>query len=186
MAALQQPTHPFADCYETLPKDIDMMLYLLNVPVGDSREGICVWDPFVGPMGASQDHIARRGYHRLGLTYDAGAPRAPADADFIVTNPPFSDKAAILRKFLSWGVPFAMILPTACIQTKYMAELFDVGTWDVYFPDCRLGFALRGYLQKTPPFLSCYVVWRPSDTPDVRMHYLRRKRVMDHFDEYFN
>jgi hypothetical protein len=155
--------------------------------VGDAREGICVWDPFVAPGSASQAHLQERGYHRINLPYCGDQPRAPGDVDYIVTNPPFSAKGPIVSRFLTWGVPFAMILPTSCLQTKYMADALRVGCWDIYMPDCRLRFARNGEVQNTPPFLSCYVVWRPHATPDVRMHYMRRAAILDAIAEgYFN
>lgn len=166
------------ETFETRNCDIRLMVKLLNIPPDDS---VTVWDPFVAPGAMSQLYLEFLGYRSHRQNYDPTQERAPAEVDFIITNPPFSDKAGILRRFVNWGVPFAMILPTSCIQRSYFRSLCSIGQWHIYVPDEQLKFHRNGTVLPSAPFLSAFFVWRPAlNSPNaVQIHYLRYQREID-------
>jgi len=47
------------------------------------------------------------------------------ECDTIISNPPFSVKKQVLQKMKELDKPFILILPTLCIQTKYMKQIFN-------------------------------------------------------------
>ncbi|KAH9260273.1 hypothetical protein BASA81_001443 [Batrachochytrium salamandrivorans] len=81
------------------------------------------------------------------------------DYDIIITNPPFSNKKAVLEKLMKDGKPFIMIMPISVICTKMYSKFLDEGT--IVMPRSRIQFARDGKTtQGKCPFDSFYYYWR--------------------------
>lgn len=161
------------DTFETEEVDLDYMLSLvrdhcssLSVPV--------VWDPFVAPGSASQRFIAQRAHSpAVELAWELTTHDDVRDAgvQYIVTNPPFSNKSEVLRKLLYLGLPFVVILPTATMQRVFMQEFFKDGNWRIMIPNRFLRFHVGGQRCHSPPFPSAFYFWKPSDHNRVSVDF---------------
>lgn len=167
------------DTFETEPVDLEYMLAIvkdhcssLSVPV--------VWDPFVAPGSASQRYIAQRvNTPAVQLAWELATHDGVRDAgvQYIVTNPPFSNKSEVLRKLLHLGLPFVVILPTATMQRVFMQDFFKNGYWRVMIPNRFLRFHVGGRRCHSPPFPSAFYFWTPSVQGHVSVHFF------DHLSE---
>lgn len=147
------------DNYETHPFDLN---YMLTRWV--DREHDVVWDPFVA-SGSSQREMEKRGYRVYGGTENVmELERAPPSVTIIVTNPPFSDKSAILRKLASFNVRFVLLLPTIVIQRDYFSAVVrsSFRHWHVALPNKSLAFHGNGRVQHLPAFKSCFIASSPA------------------------
>jgi hypothetical protein len=163
------------DTFETEPVDLEFMVR--HIKYRDNFRNVCVWDPFVAPGSASQRYLASISippsndleWGREDTTKEA---IRRAGVEYIVTNPPFSSKAKVLRDLISIGLPFAVILPTATMQRVFMQEFFKKGQWHIQIPSRFLRFHVGGRRCHSPPFPSAFYFWTPSELSYVSVGFI--------------
>ena len=83
--------------------------------------------------------------------------RDKPDVDFIISNPPFSQKLKVFKKLFEWRIPFAMLMNMMAINYQEIGNLFANTCPGVQFiiPDKKVSF--NG---NTSSFCSGYVTWK--------------------------
>lgn len=166
------------DDFETEACDLDLMIVLAKDAVRGVRP--MLWDPFVAEGSFSQQYIAQKELYAHGIDWDTtDLETIRASVDCIVTNPPFSYKAKLLKELVEdLGVPFVLLLPTATLQRKFMRRFLTQGVWEIHIPDRFLWFHRQGTTCPSPPFPSAFFVWRPTDDGynKVSLYYFNHER----------
>lgn len=165
------------DDYETCPQDIRIMLK-------HCKSDDVVWDPFVC-NGFSQKYIEHLGYrvHENGNDDFFELQSAPTDVTIIVTNPPFSNKPAVLKQLLRLGVDFVVILPSTILTRNYFVDAVNstVNTheWTVEQPTRVISYHRNGVIRSGCPFNSMFISCKRRAKPlrgqsiaDVKMTML--------------
>ena len=79
------------------------------------------------------------------------------DADYIISNPPFSKRDAILQRLYEWQIPFAMVFNTnGLFDSKTRSELANKYGAEVLYMYPRVKFIDSDGNKNAPPFQSCY------------------------------
>ena len=68
--------------------------------------------------------------------------------DGIITNPPYSKKTQFLEKCYTLGLPFALLLPVAAVQSQSRGKMFDKYGVSMLVYNRRVDFTGK----KAPPF----------------------------------
>jgi len=68
----------------------------------------------------------------------------PADADCIVTNPPYKLKDAFLERCFEIGLPFALLLPLTALGGVKRTGMYSRYGLEVLIPDKRINFIYEG------------------------------------------
>lgn len=163
------------DNYDTCPNDIRFMLSLC------SKDDV-VWDPFVCD-GFSQRYMEHLGYATYESDEDFFTLETAPPITKIVTNPPFSKKADVIRQLVRLGVDFVLLLPSTIITTNYLVDAMNstcrTHEWHIYQPTKVIKYHRDGVLHSGCPFNSMFVSCfrRPSPllgqtVADVRMTML--------------
>lgn len=63
-----------------------------------------------------------------------------AGFDYIISNPPYSEKDKILKRLYELGKPFAMLLPTTTLEGKARNKLYKQYGIEVLIPNTRINF----------------------------------------------
>lgn len=141
-----------SDEYETNEATLDSMLALVD------REHDVIWEPFAAPGNRSAAYMRRRGYTVRSDTGDFFAhTKPPAGVTVLVSNPPFSRKADVIRHLLdTLHLPFVLLLPASMLHTHYFHDMFRSvrQPWQVGIPCGRVTFHCGGTVQPSPPFNS--------------------------------
>lgn len=87
------------------------------------------------------------------------------DYDAVVSNPPFTQRQAVLERLFNSGVPFAVILNfNGLFDSKGRWELFKDNDFNLLVPCGRMNFINFNAEEKaSPPFQSIYVCRGMSD-----------------------
>ena len=82
--------------------------------------------------------------------------------DFIISNPPYSKKDAILKRLYELGKPFAMLVnPNGIFDARQRYNFFRRYGVQLFIPKRRTKFIKHGTdLMISPPFLTVYVCWK--------------------------
>lgn len=90
------------------------------------------------------------------------------DVDYIISNPPFSKRDAILTRLYEWQIPFAMIFNVNGLfdsrNRYYLAQKYGAETMFLY---PRVKFIDQNGYKNAPPFQSCY--WCYKVLPEKMM-----------------
>ncbi|KAH9260817.1 hypothetical protein BASA82_000130 [Batrachochytrium salamandrivorans] len=114
------------------------------------------YDPF-WLDGSSGNHLKELGLNVVHTDTDFFTNQV--DYDVVITNPPFSQKKAVLEKLLKDGKPFVMIMPVSVVCTKMYSQFIDEGT--IVVPRSRIQFIRGGTTtQGKCPFDSFYYFWK--------------------------
>lgn len=133
-------TAPQKDNCQTPPYAVDLLLKFIR--------GQRFWEPAPG-----EGLLARRLRERGGdvLTTDTdffytvppgvGSLRA---VDWLVTNPPFSQKYEWLERCYELGIPFALLMPSDALFALRAQRLFERHGISVLVPNRRINFKMPG------------------------------------------
>ncbi len=77
----------------------------------------------------------------------------PDQYDYIISNPPFSIKTAILKRLYKLGKPFAMLLPITTLEGIERSKLYRKHNTEILIFDKRIDFIKN----KSNYFNSCYI-----------------------------
>lgn len=79
--------------------------------------------------------------------------------DIIITNPPFSNNKAVLKKLLEDGKPFIMIMKVDVLCSKMYSDFIEEGS--IVVPKSRIQFMKNGETaQGKCPFNCFYYFWK--------------------------
>lgn len=124
-------------------------------------KGKVIWEPFYC-RGASGDHLRSLGFEVIHEPEDFFEHNK---GDIVVSNPPFSQKKAILQRLKSLGKPFVLILPASVLGTQILSELFpDI---QVIIPKSRIQFIKEGKATKGVWFASFFYCWKMNLPKDI-------------------
>lgn len=96
-----------------------------------------IWEAFYGD-GTSGQYLTELGFdviHEERDFYDE-----PPEYDCLVSNPPFSQSKAIMKRLKELDKPFILILPSSKINTSYMRENFKDKGLQIIIPKKRIHF----------------------------------------------
>lgn len=100
-------------------------------------EGKVVWEPFFGD-GSSGKNLMKLGHRVIHQKKDFfGA--APAEAELIVTNPPYSIVKDIMPRLSDLDLPFVLLMPASKLNTQYIREWKEKGL-QIIIPRKRIQF----------------------------------------------
>ena len=107
-------------------------------------EGSKVWMPFYcdGECGKTMRGLGHPVHHRPDEDFFDTTPRVTRNSKWVVVdNPPFSVTKEVLKRLVSLGMPFILIMPTGRLVTKYFREIFDgVERPQIIIPNKRIKF----------------------------------------------
>ena len=132
-----------------------------------------IWEPFKG-NGQSGRFLKELGfdvYMRDKDFFDVSVRKTQKKKlSLIITNPPFTKKADVLKRLKILGIPFILLVPTTVLHTSYFKELFEDDT-DIQL---IIPFKKRQFdkvdLQKQKnrcSFYTLYVCWRVGLTKPI-------------------
>lgn len=79
------------------------------------------------------------------------------DVDYIISNPPFSKRDAILERLYEWKIPFAMVFnANGLFDSKTRSTLAKTYGAEVIYMYPRVRFIDTDGNKNSPPFQSCY------------------------------
>jgi len=154
MASFQTKTFTVDDEYMTPKKAWEQIVQY--VPNG------VIWEPFYGD-GASGQHWRELGYEVIHRAEDFF--KVEHECDYIISNPPYSNKRAIFERLKAIDKPFIMICPCSMINTKYLYETFK-NKIQIMIPPKRIQFLKsEKILNKCnfDCFYYCYKMNLPTD-----------------------
>tara|TARA_B110000261_G_scaffold162389_1_gene205878 strand:+ start:6149 stop:6682 length:534 start_codon:yes stop_codon:yes gene_type:complete len=141
-----------------------------------------IYEPFVG-SGHSVNCFQKLGHLVHAPGGDFFKHNKPPPHWFLITNPPFTTKQAVLQRIVvEWNHPhFAILLPAPVLQTDYFRNMIeDVEGLDIMVPTARVKFLKNGVMAKKSSGFS--VVWVCRGFPlkrGLRMHYLGHTGAKD-------
>lgn len=89
---------------------------------------IRIWCPFDAPWSAFSQVFSKNGFEVVCSHLDKNQDfflYQPDRWDILISNPPFSQKNAVLKRSCDLGKPFALLLPTTSIQGKTRFDIFN-------------------------------------------------------------
>lgn len=110
-----------SDFYPTPPEATQALLDFLKLP-----EGTTIWEPACGE-GHMVEVFEKNGYMTRATDLTTGIDFLTTtcnEADWIITNPPFSLSEQFIRKCAQYGVPFALLLKSQYWHATRRTSLF--------------------------------------------------------------
>ena len=129
-----------------------------------------IWECFYSPHSRSAEYLRELGFNCVHEPVDFFA-HTPADlnADYYVSNMPFSLKMEVFTRLKEVDKPFVMLVPTYCIQTKYFQDIFGDDKIQLILPYKKIQY--ESVTKNLPPrgcaFCSCYVCYKMGLEKDV-------------------
>jgi len=83
------------------------------------------------------------------------------DADYIVSNPPYSMKAEVFERLFDWGIPFAMLVGVVGLfESRRRFDMFKSNEFEIMYLSGRVSY-FESYADPkpklNPPFSSVYI-----------------------------
>ena len=103
--------------------------------------GKVVWEPFYGD-GTSGENLTKLGHNVIHENKDFFLEH-PAEAELIVTNPPYSIVKDIMPRLLDLDLPFVLLMPSSKLNTQYIREWKEKGL-QIIIPRKRIQFIKCG------------------------------------------
>ncbi len=129
---------------------------------------VVIWEAFYNKASQSASHLRSLGCQVVWedvdfFTHDLG--------DVIVTNPPFSNKTAVMQRLVLLDKPFILLLPIHSLCTKYMRDSF-MNKLQVIVPNGRIHYERSdesgaNRLLKRTSFDSIFVCYKMNLPRDV-------------------
>lgn len=79
--------------------------------------------------------------------------------DYIISNPPFTNKAKIFERVLSFNKPFLLLAPCTWFNDSALSRLFKDKDMQILFFNKRIKFENNGVIQNKITFASCFIGW---------------------------
>lgn len=121
-----------------------------------------IWCPFDKENSAFVKVFTKNGHKVIYSHIDEGKDfykYEPAENyDYIISNPPFTNKRGIFARALELNKPFLLIAPCTWFNDSALSKLFGDGRdMQVMFFDKRAKYSNNGVIQKKITFASCYI-----------------------------
>ena len=98
-----------------------------------------IWEAFFGD-GESGKYLTELGFNTIHEEIDFFNDDTLPNYDIIVSNPPFSQSKAIMKRLAVLDKPFILILPSSKINTQYFRENFKNKGLQIIIPRKRIHF----------------------------------------------
>jgi len=134
----------YADDFQTPPEALEPLYPFL-------KHGSTIWECACG-KGYLVKALQERGYKVIGTDILTGVDFLKTDmpeADYIVTNPPYSLKQQFLERCYELKKPFALLLPLTTFETAKRQRLFKQYGLEVIFFDKRINFETPNKIEKS-------------------------------------
>ena len=123
-----------------------------------------IWCPFDEEWSAFVVMLREYGHKVIATHLDRGGDffTTNVEADYIISNPPYSVKDKVLERLYKIGTPFMMLLPVASIQSIFRVNLFIKYGLQLIVFDRRIGYHTDGNKDtcvKGNSFGSAYFCW---------------------------
>ena len=108
-----------------------------------------IWCPFDEEWSAFYRLFSKHGYNVIRSSLAEGQDfftYEPKRWDILISNPPFSKKDDVIKRAYSFGKPFALLLPLACIQSKRRFGIWGNNIQMLCF-DGRICYHTRGNMK---------------------------------------
>lgn len=150
-----------SDFYPTPPEATQALLNFLRLP-----EGTTVWEPACGE-GHMVEVMEQNRLEVIGTDIQTGTDflkaEAPDGLEWIITNPPFSQSEAFIRKSAEHRVPFAMLLKSQYWHAAKRVALFSTITPAYVLPlTWRPDFLFKTRGKGSPLMDVIWCVWIPA------------------------
>lgn len=120
---------PYTDFYPTPPEVTISLMDFLNLPKNQ-----VIWECACGKGHMSKaieslgytvisTELYQTGYGENGVDFLTCEPR---ECDWIITNPPFRDSVNFIKRAISLGKPFALLLKSQYWHAKNKTEIFKM------------------------------------------------------------
>ncbi len=143
------------------------------------RENMVIWAPFSRNEHNFADYLRSKGYNVINTHIDEGKDFLTYTPDFhfdiIVDNPPFKNKTKYVEKAISYGKPFALLLPFNSFGDNGIPTLFIENDLEpqLLIPDKRIEFGNQK--QTGISFKSVFICNRVLDRQIV---FVKLKRTL--------
>lgn len=98
-----------------------------------------IWEAFYGD-GESGNHLTKLGFDVIHEPIDFFKDDELPEYDCIVSNPPFSQSKAVMKRLKQLDKPFIIIMPSSKINTSYFRENFMNNGLQIIIPRKRIHF----------------------------------------------
>jgi len=117
-----------------------------------------LWEAFYGD-GQSGNYLRELGFEVIHESVDFYTNNL---GEVIVSNPPYSQKREVFQRLKELDKPFCMLVPTACIQTRYFQTLFGESDIQLIVPSGKIQFdrADTAPHPKGCSFYTCFVCYK--------------------------
>lgn len=109
-----------------------------------------IWCPFDKDYSEYVRVFKENGFNVINTHIDDGGDFFKIEVpkcDYIVSNPPYSNKRAVLRRLNQIGIPYAMFLPITLLNDDYSSELDNS---ELLIPNKRTEFKKMGKTSRIP------------------------------------
>lgn len=122
-----------------------------------------IWCPFDKEDSEFVKQIRKAGHKVIATHIDNGQDfyiyEPNEHWDYIISNPPFTNKRLIFERALSFGKPFALIMSNTWLNDSAPKQLFKDKDLQLLMFDKRMKFINNGEVQNKITFSSSYYCW---------------------------
>lgn len=126
--------------------------------------GSVIWCPFDTESSWFVKYFTAKGHHVIASHIDTGIDFftcSVPECDYIISNPPYSQKTEVLERLFKIGKPFAMLLGVVGLfESQKRFNLFKYNEFEIMYLNRRVAY-FRNYSDQKPsihpPFSSVYV-----------------------------
>ena len=124
--------------------------YAVEIILPYIKPASTIWCPFDKDYSEFVKVFREKGFNVINTHIDDGGDffkvEVPA-CDYIISNPPYSNKRAVLRRLNDIGKPYAMFLPITMLNDNYGKELENI---ELLIPNKRTEFKQTGKASSIP------------------------------------
>ena len=123
-----------------------------------------IWGPFDTEDSLFVKRFQKLGYTVIATHISSGQDfftHEPPKCDYIISNPPYSLKGAVLQKLFDLNIPFAMLVGVVGLfESKARFDMFKENEFEIMYMNKRISY-FKDYAEQkpslNPPFSSVYV-----------------------------
>ena len=122
-----------------------------------------IWCPFDTEQSHFVKELSRLGHNVILTHKDTGDDffLTTQDCDYIISNPPYSQKTEVLQRLFEMGTPFAMLVGVVGLfESQRRFEMFRDNEFEILYMNRRVSYFENYSDEKpklNPPFSSVYI-----------------------------